>query len=127
MAGLQVLGELTIAQRSGHTVTLSSLRHRVQLGLEDLEELLDRLRAANIVRRAENAGWLLSRAPQDIHAADVYRLFIFDAEHATPLKQADRLSELIADLARNEHQALQITLAELFPDAADGPGKKSAE
>jgi len=120
-AGLQMLGELAAAQRMGHTVNLAWLRQRVQLGLEDLEEILDRLRAANIVRRAEGGRWLLSRAPQDISAGDVYRLFIFDAARAAPSKEEDRLSQLVSELARNEHQALTVSLAELFPPPAAKP------
>lgn len=113
-AGLRVLGQLAMAQRSGHTVTLASLRHRVQLGLEDLEEILDRLRTANIVRRAEHGGWLLSRAPDDIRAADVYRLFIFDAAQTAPATD-EGLDQLVAEIARGEQAALQTTLSELFP------------
>jgi membrane protein len=117
-AGLRVLGQLATAQHSGHTVTLASLRHRVQLGLEDLEEILDRLRAANIVRRAEHGGWLLSRAPDDIRAADIYRLFIFDTARTGPAREGDRLEQLVDDIARGEQAALQISLAELFPTEA---------
>jgi len=115
-AGLEVLRELAVAQHARHTVTLASLRHRVQLGLEDLEEILDRLRLANIVRRADNGGWLLSRAPQDIRAAEIYQLFVFDAAHAMPPKEEDRLARLVSDLANGENQALQTTLAELLPE-----------
>lgn len=126
-AGLQVLGELAAAQHTGHTVTLPALRRRVHFGLEDLEEILDRLRAANIVRRSESGSWLLSRAPQDIRAADVYRLFIFDAARAGAPTEGDRISELMAELARNEHQALEITLAELYSAPAQAAGPASAE
>lgn len=120
--GLRVLGELATAQRSGHTVTLASLRRRVQLGLEDLEEILDRLRAANIVRRAEHGGWLLSRAPDDIHAGDIYRLFLFDAANVTPGKEENRLDQLFAQIARGEEKVLQISVSELFPAETPAAG-----
>lgn len=120
-AGLRVLGELAAAQRSGHTVTLAALRHRVQLGLEDLEDILDRLRTANIVRRAEKGGWLLSRSPDDILAADLYRLFVFDAAQAAPAREDDRLGKLVADIARGEAAVQQVRLTDLFPaEAAAG-------
>ena len=118
VAGLRVLGELVEAQHTGHTVTLAALRRRVQLGLEDLEEILDRLRGANIVRRAEHGGWLLSRTPDEISAGDVYRLFIFDTADSPLAREHDRLSKLVADIARGEEAVLKISLAELFAPPA---------
>jgi membrane protein len=117
-AALLVLGELAETQRAGRTASLATLRRRVHFGLDDLEEILDRLRAANLVRRAEDGNWLLSRAPQDIRAADVYRLFIFDAAQADTAIEDDRISKLMAELAREEHAPLAITLAQLFPAPA---------
>lgn len=114
-AALQVLGELAEAQRAGRTVGLGTLRRHVHFGLDELEEILDELRAANLVRRTESGGWLLSRAPQDIRAADIYRLFIFDAAQAETTLAGDRVSRLMTELARKEHEPLAITLAELFP------------
>jgi membrane protein len=114
VAALQVLRELIEAQRTGHATKLVSLRQQVQLGLEDLEEILDRLYVANLVRRADNGEWLLSRAPQDIRGADVYRLFVFDAGQM-PSKETDQLNHLIADMAQGKAEALQVTLADLFP------------
>lgn len=112
-ASLRVLGQLLAGQRSGHTVTLAWLHQRVRLGLEELEEILDRLRAANLARRAEQGGWLLSRAPDDIRAADIYRLFVFDPAPMAPAD--DRLDRLVADIARGEQAALQMSLVEIFP------------
>ncbi len=117
-AALQVLGELAEAQRDGRTVGLGTLRRHVHFGLDELEEILDELRAANLVRRTESGGWLLSRAPQDIRAADIYRLFIFDAAQAETTLAGDRVSQLMTELARKEHEPLAITLAELFPAPA---------
>lgn len=119
-AALQVLNALVDAQRAGDSATLARLRRGVHLGLDELEEILDRLHAANIARRGEHGRWLLSRAPQDIRAEEVYRLFVFDAARAGEARQEDRVSELLGRLAQNAHQSLGITLAELFPAAPDG-------
>jgi membrane protein len=118
VAALRVLGELVAAQHSGHTVTLAALRRRVQLGLEDLEEILDQLRAANIVRRAEHGSWLLSRSPDEIRAADVYRLFVFDMSESPLVREHDRLERLVAEIARGEEAVLSVSLAELFAPPA---------
>lgn len=114
-AALQVLQELASAQSSGHTVTLAWLRKRVDLGLDDMEELLDRLAQANIVRRAEKDAWLLSRAPQDISAAEVFRLFVFDA--GSPAEAQAAHQALFSKLDTEHRTALAPTLADLAPAA----------
>ncbi len=114
-AALHVLLELASAQSSGHTVTLAWLRKRLDLGLDDMEEILDRLAQANIVRRSEKDGWLLSRAPQDISAAEVFRLFVFDAGSAAETQAAHQA--LFNKLDAEHRSALAPTLADLVPAA----------
>jgi membrane protein len=115
-AALRVLQELASAQSSGHSVTLAWLRNRVDLGLDEMEEILDRLVQANIVRRSEKDAWLLSRAPQDISAAEVFRLFVFDA--GTPVEtQAAYYTALLGKLDAEHRAALEPSLADLVPAA----------
>jgi len=111
-AALRVLQELASAQSSGHSVTLAWLRNRVDLGLDDMEEILDRLVQANIVRRSEKDAWLLSRAPQDISAAEVFRLFVFDS--GAPVEtQATYYKALLGKLDAEHRAALEPSLADM--------------
>ena len=110
-AALRVLQELNVAQTSGHTVTLAWLRERVDLGLDEMEELLDRLALANIVRRSERDGWMLSRAPQAISTAEVYRLFVFDV--GTPAATQSVYQGIIGKLNTEQYTVLVTTLADL--------------
>ncbi len=110
-AALRVLRELAVAQTSGHTVSLAWLRERVDLGLDEMEEILDRLALANIARRSERDGWLLSRAPQDIRTAEVYRLFVFDAD--APSATPSMYQTIIGKLDAEHHAVLALTLADL--------------
>jgi membrane protein len=112
-AALRLLQVLAAAQHAGHSANLAWLRRHVDLGLEDMEALLDRLAQANIVRRTDKDAWLLSRTPQDISTADVFRLFVFDAEAKSAAGGA--YQTLLAKL-REQHQAtLTPTLADLLP------------
>jgi len=118
-AALQVLQELARAQTSGHTVTLAWLRTRVDLGLDEMEEILDRLVQANIARRGGKNAWLLSRAPQDISTAEIFRLFVFDA--GTPAETQSQIQSayqtLLGKLDVEHRSALAPTLADLTTDA----------
>jgi len=110
-AALRVLQELAVAQASGHSVTLPWLRKRVDLGLDEIEEILDRLATANIARRSERNGWLLSRAPKDISTADVYRLFVFDV--GTPTTTQSTYQAILSKLDAEQNTTLAPTLADL--------------
>lgn len=112
-AALRILQELASAQRSGQTVNLAWLRKRVALGLEEMEELLERLRQANFVHRTDKDTWLLSRAPQDIPTAEVFQLFVFDAGvHGA---SDDVYQALLGKFAAEQRAALTPTLADLMP------------
>ena len=113
-AALRILQELASAQRSGQTVNLAWLRKRVALGLEEMEELLDCLGQAKFVYRTEKDAWLLSRAPQDIRAADVFQLFVFDTETTT--ESSDMYHTLLSKFGAEQRAALTLTLAELMPN-----------
>lgn len=111
-AALQVLSALARVQRQGHTTRLSALCHQVDLGLEEMEELLERLRAGNYVRRAEKNGWLLSRAPQDIRLADLFHLLVFDVGSRQRNETAH--GALLHALVETQDRALDGTLADLL-------------
>jgi membrane protein len=119
-AALRVLQALAGAQASGHSVTLAWLRKRVDLGLEEIEEILDRLAHAHIARRSDKDGWLLSRAPQDIGAAEVFRLFVFDA--GAPAAEAQGAYQaMLAKLDAQQRTALAASVADLKSEAPEAP------
>ena len=85
---LQVLRALHQSLKTGEVVSLPKLRMQLHLGIEDIEEVLQRLSAASWVRKAAGEGWVLARDAAQLTVADVYRLFVFDPQHAHP-KTAD--------------------------------------
>lgn len=115
-AALRLLQALAEAQRAGHSVNLAWLSRHVDLGLEEMEALLDRLTQANFVRRADKDAWLLSRAPRDISTADVFRLFVFDAKSKSAVD--DAYQTLLGKLGEQHQAALTPTLADLLPPSA---------
>lgn len=108
-ATLHLMVLLANAQHTGHGTTLHWLQQQVGLGVDDVEDLLERLRQAHYVRRAEKGNWLLSRAPSDITVGDLYRMFVFE-----PRPNADGTPQQIIEQLNTAQQAvLGKTLAQL--------------
>ena len=117
-AALDILRELAKAQSAGQVVSLAWLRMQVALGLEDIEEILDKLMRAGMVHRTSadgrKEGWVLSRAPQDIRAADVFQLFVFDSglnEEASELQ--DAYHAMLKNFRQEQQSVLSPSLADL--------------
>ncbi|MGH8711216.1 MAG: YihY family inner membrane protein [Burkholderiales bacterium] len=85
---LQILRSLYQSLKTGEVASLPRLRKQLRLGIEEIEDVLQRLNAASWVRKAAGEGWVLARDAEQLTVADVYRLFVFDPQHAQP-KTAD--------------------------------------
>ncbi|MGH8754966.1 MAG: YihY family inner membrane protein [Burkholderiales bacterium] len=85
---LQILRSLYQSLKTGEVASLPRLRKQLRLGIEEIEDVLQRLNAASWVRKAAGEGWVLARDAEQLTVADVYRLFVFDPQHAHP-KTAD--------------------------------------
>ena len=111
---LDLLGLLVRAQRAGQVQALTQLARDLRLAPEQCERLLGRMEAAGWVAQAAGDGWVLAREAGAIRAADVYRLFVFDAPQV-----AERYAGL--------EQRMEATLAELFAgaEAAEEPERRT--
>ncbi len=85
---LQILRALYQSLETGELTSLPRLRKQLQLGIEEIEDVLQRLSTVGWVRKAAGEGWVLARDAEQLRVADVYRLFVFDPQHANP-KTAD--------------------------------------
>lgn len=112
---LRILRALYVAQQAGEAVRLRQLRDEARLGLEEIEDVLERLSAASWVHRVAGNAWALSRSPADIRIADVYRQFVFKPEDV-PLEDAmdERLAEVVGNTAIHLDDAMAGSLQELF-------------
>lgn len=112
---LRILRALHAAQQAGEAVRLQELRGEVRLGLEEIEDVLERLSAANWAHRVAGNAWALSRSPADIRIADVFRQFVFKPEDV-PLEAVidDRLAELVRNTAIHLDEVMAGSLQELY-------------
>ena len=102
---LGVLGALARAHAEGRVLRLNALARELRMLPDRCEAILERAAARGWAARTEAGdGWVLSRDATAIRVADVYRLYVFDAE------------------AVGVHPDLGLSLREfLAKEAGDGP------
>lgn len=110
---LSVLRALRYAQQRGTAPGLPALRKETCLALEALEDILRRLREANMVERTARQGWMLARDARDIPLVDVFRLFVFRPENAGPAGDDLTLRELAQRVSGRFEEALSGSLEDL--------------
>ncbi|HUX64626.1 YihY family inner membrane protein [Sulfuricella sp.] len=115
-AALAVLKAIYQAHRAGETLSLQRLLRESDLGLEDIEDILDRLNEVNWVGSVEGGGWTLTRSAEAIRLADVYRVFVFDPDQGRPAPgvAGTRAAVLLTGLTAKLDEALSLSLKELF-------------
>ncbi|HWI15855.1 MAG TPA: YihY family inner membrane protein [Burkholderiales bacterium] len=117
---LQILRVLWLAHRDGKVVRMSELFGTVKVRIERIEAMLESMIGATWITRAAPRGWVLSRDPAFIKVADVFRLFVFNAEHHIPARHADAELEAMAhDVSARIAADLALSLDELFGKAEE--------
>jgi membrane protein len=115
-AALAVLKVICQAHQTAETLSLQRLLHESDLGLEEIEDILDRLNEVNWVGSVEGGGWTLTRSTEAIRLADVYRVFVFDPDQGCSALgiAGTRAGALLAGLTARLDEALSLSLKDLF-------------
>jgi len=115
---LRVLQIMADGLQQGRVSTFQELSRSLYLGYDVLEEILEKLASADMVRKAEGQGWLLMRDANHIRATELLRLFVLDS--ALPAGRGDApLRQWIAACAGQLEQSADLTLQELFAHGAE--------
>jgi membrane protein len=116
---LQILQALYHSLETGELTNVPMLRKHLRLGIEDIEDVLQRLNSVSWVRKAAGEGWVLARDPAQLTVADVYRLFVFDPQRAHPIVADRDIPEaLLHNLLDNEE--MKTPLKTLFTESGSG-------
>ncbi|MGH8751386.1 MAG: YihY family inner membrane protein [Burkholderiales bacterium] len=112
---LRILQALHQSLQTGEIVSLPKLRKQLHLGMDELEELLQRLNDARWVRKAAGEGWVLARDLESLTVGDIYRLFVFDPRARSAAE--DNLAQALLP-ALFEEGEMKTPLKVLFSRAA---------
>ena len=107
MHALVTLQALYRAQQNGETLRLEKLQGTLHVGLEESEEILERLEAAQWVSRTATNGWVLNRAPEQITLADIFHEFVYRTE--IPQVLPDHLKQVLPPWLNGIQASLQGT------------------
>ncbi len=103
--------------RSGNVQTLPMFCQRLQVGFDDLEQVLIKLARANVVSKLAGQGWGLIRQPELVQLGELRRLFVFD-QTSIAVRHADGgIGEWLKSMEQQCSVSADISLRELFVQA----------
>jgi membrane protein len=111
---LRVLQIMANGFQQGRVSNLPELSKTLRLGYDTLENILEDLSGADIVRKVVGNGWLLMRDTKHIRVAELLRLFVLNRDSLPAGKNQDPLQQWLVDYAVKLEQGADITLQELF-------------
>ena len=119
---LRILKRMSEDMVSGKVETFTSLSRELRVGYDALEELLEKMASINLVRRLSGQGWALVRAPEHVHANELYRLFVFDPTRPPAAEGGEGINAWFARLAERSEENSDVTLRALFDEPAGARG-----
>jgi len=111
---LRVLQLMSRAMQRGEVMNIPALSNALQLGFYTLEQILERLAGANLVRKAEGAGWLMTRDIAHIRATELLHLFVLDRSILLAAEGDDPLKQWLASCAAQLENDMDVSLQTLF-------------
>lgn len=117
---LRVLQAMSHGMQRGIVVTVPDLSRMLHVGFFALEELMERLTVADLVRKTEGDGWLMVRDAAHIRATELLHLFVLDPSELLAEQGDDPLNLWLANCASQLEHNADISLQELFDRSAVG-------
>lgn len=111
---LRLLKIMANGLEEGKLNTFPELSISLRLGYDALEEILDKLESANMIRKSEGSGWLLMRDVGHIRASELFRIFILEYDRFTIDRNDASLQQWFTDCIWQLEQNTDLTLQELF-------------
>lgn len=111
---LRVLQIMARGMQQGEVVTIPALSKQLHLGFYTLEQIMECLTGANLVRKAEGQGWLMMRDVSHIRATELLHLFVLDRSVLLAEQGDDPLKQWLATCAAQLEQNTDVSLQALF-------------
>lgn len=106
---LRLLHLLQRNQQMGDVASSRQLARQLGVGPDEVEAVLDELDAANWAHQVAGSGWVLTKSPQHIKVAEVYRRFVF-----APAATSQEIPPALASIVARLDETLDISLAALY-------------
>jgi len=111
---LRVLKLMSTGMQQGMVMKIPALSATLHLGFYTLEEILERLAGAGLVRKAEGQGWLMTKDAGHIRASELLHLFVLDQSVLLAEQADDPLKQWLATCAAQLEKSTDVSLQSLF-------------
>ena len=122
---LRILGMMRDSMRNGKVLTLPSLSGQLGIGFDSMEQILEKLAQANVVRKLAGHGWVMIRDAEHVQLVELFRCFVFDASALAAQNDDAKIRVWIEQLEQRVVGEKMITLHDLLVDP-DQPGSRAA-
>ncbi len=102
--------------QSGTAQTLPMLAKQLHIGFDTLEQILEKMAQANIVRKLAGNGWVMIRDVESMQLIEVYRLFMFDPASLAELDDGTAIRTWLAKMEQRIADTASVTLSKVFAE-----------
>jgi membrane protein len=114
---LRVLQIMSRGMQQGVVMTIPALSKMLHLDFYMLEQIMERLGSANLVRKAEDQGWLMMKDVSHVRATELLHLFVLDPSVLLAEQGSDPLKQWLATCAATLEKSTDVSLQELFANS----------
>ncbi len=102
--------------QSGTTQTLPMLTKQLRIGFDTLEQILEKIAQANIVRKLAGNGWVMIRDVESMQLIELYRLFMFNPVSLAELDDGTAIRTWLAKIEQRIADTASVTLSKVFAE-----------
>ena len=111
---LKILILLAQAQCTGSSIPTRAFRNHINMGYDELGDLLEQLQYHNYVTRDQD-GWLLKTNPHEINLRDVFHIFVYRPN----ANEQDGIAQMVQNFMQPSLQTLSMSLADFVRHSQD--------
>lgn len=110
---LKILFLLSRAQKQGKSMKIQQFRSHINMGYDELGDLLEQLAAKGYIAQSRRSGWLLKTHPENIRVAELFALFVYRSSEL----DNDDIGRAVQQVMEPSLAATDMTLAEFIKRA----------
>ncbi len=113
---LRILKMMSEGMQSGTAQTLPMLAKQLRIGFDTLEQILEKMAQANIVRKLAGNGWVMIRDAESMQLIELYRLFMFDPASLSELDDGTAIRTWLEKMEQRIADTASVTLSKMFAE-----------
>ncbi|EGY53262.1 YihY family protein [Neisseria shayeganii 871] len=114
---LKVLLLLSQAQDKGQSIKIQEFRSHINMGYDELGDLLEKLALKGYITQSRHGNWLLKTAPEHIRVGELFSLFVYRSSD----NEKDDVGRAVQQVMEPALAATDMTLAEFICRAESAP------